>query len=150
MRARRFASPGSQRCPTWARTRWAPRVALAGALLVAACAPGAAPAPAPAAAPPLAAGSAGTAASAQPSPAPARLPLRAAYAARAFGHTPVWLAQEGGFFREQGLDVELIFLAGTLTDQGVITGDTPIGHGANVIPTRLSGADLVAIAGVTT
>jgi ABC-type nitrate/sulfonate/bicarbonate transport system substrate-binding protein len=81
-----------------------------------------------------------------PTAAPAPLPLRVAYAARGFGH--VWVAHEGGFLREQGLDVELSFLAGTLTDQGVITGDTPIGHGANVIPTRLAGADLVAIAGV--
>ena len=29
-----------------------------------------------------------------------------------------------------------------------MTGDTPIGFGANVIPTRLNGADIVAIAGV--
>jgi ABC-type nitrate/sulfonate/bicarbonate transport system substrate-binding protein len=52
--------------------------------------------------------------------------------------------------REQGLDVDLVFLSGTRTDQGVVTGETPIGFGVNVIPTRLSGADVVAIAGVIT
>jgi NitT/TauT family transport system substrate-binding protein len=156
MRVQPVAWRGSRayRRRSQSRARWAPLAALIGGLLLAGCAPNAAPGPspasAPAAAPPPGAGTGASAASAQPSPAPARLPLRAAYAARAFGHTPVWLAQEGGFFREQGLDVELVFLAGTLTDQGVITGDTPIGHGANVIPTRLAGADLVAIAGVTT
>jgi ABC-type nitrate/sulfonate/bicarbonate transport system substrate-binding protein len=61
---------------------------------------------------------------------------------------PLWLAFEQGIFHEQGLDAELVFLSSVRTDQGVITGDTPIGYGANVVATRLSGADIVAIAGV--
>jgi ABC-type nitrate/sulfonate/bicarbonate transport system substrate-binding protein len=63
--------------------------------------------------------------------------------------TPAWVAQDRGIFREQGLDAELVFLSGTRSDQGVITGDTPIGFGVNVIPGRLSGADLIAIASNT-
>jgi ABC-type nitrate/sulfonate/bicarbonate transport system substrate-binding protein len=55
---------------------------------------------------------------------------------------------ERGIFREQGLDVDLQFLAGTRTDQGVITRDTPVGFGANVVATRLSGADIVGVAGL--
>jgi NitT/TauT family transport system substrate-binding protein len=58
------------------------------------------------------------------------------------------VAQETGLFREQGLDVELLYLSGTRTDQAIITGDTPVGFGANVIATHLSGADIVAVAGV--
>ncbi|HWP28342.1 MAG TPA: ABC transporter substrate-binding protein [Chloroflexota bacterium] len=61
---------------------------------------------------------------------------------------PLWLAYEQGLFREQGLDVELVFLSSVRTDQGVLTGDTPIGYGTNVVAMRLSGGDLVAIAGV--
>ncbi|HZU08249.1 MAG TPA: ABC transporter substrate-binding protein [Chloroflexota bacterium] len=112
-----------------------------GALLLASCAPAASPTvPPPAAGPP-----AGGDAPASPVPL---LAVRAAYAAPGAALTPVWVAQERGLFRAQGLEVELIFLSGTRTDQGVITGDTPIGFGANVIPTRLNGADIVAIAGV--
>jgi ABC-type nitrate/sulfonate/bicarbonate transport system substrate-binding protein len=70
-----------------------------------------------------------------------------AYAAVGAGQTPVWLAQEQGLYREHGLDVELVFLSSIRTDQGVITGDTPIGYGTNTVATRLSGADVIAIAG---
>lgn len=77
------------------------------------------------------------------------IPLRVAYPAPAGGMTPAWVAYERGLFREQGLDGELVFLSGTRSDQGVITGDTPIGFGVNVIPGRLSGADLIAIASNT-
>jgi ABC-type nitrate/sulfonate/bicarbonate transport system substrate-binding protein len=74
--------------------------------------------------------------------------VRVAWAAPGGALTPVWVAYEQGLLREQGLNVELVFLSGTRTDQGVVTGDTPIGFGANTIPTRLAGADIVAIAGV--
>jgi NitT/TauT family transport system substrate-binding protein len=80
--------------------------------------------------------------------APALIPLRVAYAAVAAGMAPAWVAQEQGLFREQGLDVELVYLASTRTDQGVVTGDTPIGFGVNTVALRLSGADLVALAAI--
>jgi NitT/TauT family transport system substrate-binding protein len=76
------------------------------------------------------------------------IPLRVAYAAIAAGMAPAWVAQEQGLFREHGLDVELVYLASTRTDQGVVTGDTPIGFGTNTVALRLSGADLVAIAAI--
>jgi ABC-type nitrate/sulfonate/bicarbonate transport system substrate-binding protein len=63
--------------------------------------------------------------------------------------TPAFVAYERGIFREYGLDGEIVFLSGTRSDQGVMTGDTPIGFGVNVIPGRLSGADLIAIASNT-
>ncbi|HLH21755.1 MAG TPA: ABC transporter substrate-binding protein [Chloroflexota bacterium] len=112
------------------------------AALLAACAPAAAPPSAPAAP------SATSAPSASATTPPAPLAVRVAWAAPGGSLTPVWVAYEQGLFREQGLDVELVFLSGTRTDQGVVTGDTPIGFGANTIPTRLAGADIVAIAGV--
>jgi NitT/TauT family transport system substrate-binding protein len=114
-------------------------VGLLGASLVA-CAPSAAPGGA-------ALGS-NTGAAPATGEAPAPIAVRAAYAAPGAALTPVWVAQERGTFREYGLDVDLVLLSGTRTDQGVVTGDTPIGFGANVIPTRLNGADIVAIAGV--
>jgi ABC-type nitrate/sulfonate/bicarbonate transport system substrate-binding protein len=80
--------------------------------------------------------------------APTPIALRVAWSAPGGALTPIWVAYEQGLLREQGLDVELVFLSGTRTDQGVATLETPIGFGTNVIPTRLAGADLVAIAGV--
>jgi ABC-type nitrate/sulfonate/bicarbonate transport system substrate-binding protein len=71
-----------------------------------------------------------------------------AYAAASAGQAPVWIAQEQGLFRQYGLDTELVFLSSIRTDQGVMTGDTPIGFGTNVLALRLSGADLIAIGGV--
>ena len=91
--------------------------------------------------------------SAAPAPAASPqplIPLKVAYAAASAGQAPAYVGAETGLFREQGLDVELVYLSGTRTDQAIITGDTPIGFGANVIATRLSGADIVAVAGVIT
>ena len=72
-----------------------------------------------------------------------------AYAATSAGQAPVWIAQAQGLFRQYGLDVDLVFLSSIRTDQGVMTGDTPIGFGTNVLAVRLSGADLIAIGGVS-
>jgi NitT/TauT family transport system substrate-binding protein len=81
---------------------------------------------------------------------PALTSLRIAYPSPGATQAPIWVAFERGLLREQGLDVELVFLSGTRTDQGVVSGETPIGFGVNVVPTRLSGADVLAIAGVIT
>ncbi|HZR99195.1 MAG TPA: ABC transporter substrate-binding protein [Chloroflexota bacterium] len=139
--------------------RGAVALVLGALLAAAACAPTAAPASKPAGAPPGSAptasgasaptaGGATSAPSAGSSAAPTPIAVRVAWAAPGGALTPVWVAYEQGILREQGLDAELVFLSGTRTDQGVVTGDTPIGFGANTIPTRLAGADIVAIAGV--
>jgi NitT/TauT family transport system substrate-binding protein len=123
-------------------------LALLGGL---ACSSAGAPGSQPPAAASVAPGAPATAASAG-APAPANvgppMPLRVAFAAQSATNTPLWVGYERGLFREQGLDVDLQFLAGTRTDQGVITGDTPVGFGANVVATRLSGADIVGVAGL--
>jgi ABC-type nitrate/sulfonate/bicarbonate transport system substrate-binding protein len=150
-------APGDRSRSRWRRVG---ALTLGTLLLAAACAPaaapprqaaGAAPARAPAApSAPSAPATAGAASAASDSAAtvPAPIAVRVAWAAPGGALTPVWVAYEQGLLREQGLGAELVFLSGTRTDQGVVTGDTPIGFGANTIPTRLAGADIVAIAGV--
>ncbi len=75
---------------------------VAVALLVLACGP--------AQRGPSAAAPAGADAPAAPAPAPPPEPLklRSAYTTIAANVAPIWMAQEGGYFREQGLEVELI------------------------------------------
>ncbi len=120
------------------------RLVLLGALGAAlACSP-----PALAPAPPSTPAAPITGVAAAPPAAPTSIPLRVAYAAASAGQAGAYVAYETGLFREQGLDVELLYLATTRTDQAIITGDTPVGFGANVVATRLSGADIVAVAGV--
>jgi ABC-type nitrate/sulfonate/bicarbonate transport system substrate-binding protein len=127
--------------------------------LTAACGPVATPLPAPSAtaapaaraqAPAASAPSPAQAPAPAPTNAPAPIPLRVAFAALGTSAAPLWIGYERGLFREQGLDVELAYLSSQRTDQAVITGDPPIGFGANVVATRLSGADIVAVAGVVT
>jgi NitT/TauT family transport system substrate-binding protein len=131
-----------------------------GAFVLGACAAPAAPAPKPAApagaaspttaAVPATAGTAAQAAPAAPASPPAPISVRAAYAAPAAALAPAWIAQEQGLFREYGLDVDLSFLSGPRTDQGVLSGETPLGFGATVVNTRLGGGDIVGIAGFVT
>jgi NitT/TauT family transport system substrate-binding protein len=83
---------------------------LAVCWLAAACAPSGGPAPA-------APGAAGVGAGQDTAPAtaPAGPPLRliANYSARGSGQSGIWLAYEGGYFREQGLDAELTNVSAT-------------------------------------
>jgi NitT/TauT family transport system substrate-binding protein len=78
--------------------------------------------------------------------APAPVALRVAYASASASNIPVLLAYERGLFLQQGLDVELVLLQASRTDQAVASGEAPVGFGANVLTSRLAGADLVAIA----
>ena len=105
------------------------------------------PAPASGASAPSSTGAAAPAASTAATP-PAPISIRTSYASPSGSVIPIWVAFERGLFRQQGLDMELVLLSGTRSDQGVVTGDAPIGYGANVLPTKLSGADIVAVAGV--
>lgn len=84
-------------------------VLAAGGLLAACAAGGSAPAPQ---VPASASGPAGAAAPTAGPPAP---PLRliANYSARGPGQSGIWLAYEGGYFQENGLDAELTNVAAT-------------------------------------
>ncbi|HLH26059.1 MAG TPA: ABC transporter substrate-binding protein [Chloroflexota bacterium] len=85
---------------------------LALGLLVAACSR--APAPTP---PAAAAGPAPAAPAAAPpaSPPATLLPVRAAFTSFSASAAPWWMAQEGGYFREQGLAVDLVQVAAGAT-----------------------------------
>jgi ABC-type nitrate/sulfonate/bicarbonate transport system substrate-binding protein len=66
-------------------------------------------------------------------------------------HNSVWIPHEAGIFRKNGLDVELLFVAGgSTTAQVVQSGQAPIGifTGSAVVTSGLAGGDLVAVAGV--
>jgi NitT/TauT family transport system substrate-binding protein len=121
---------------------------LLGAL--AACGPGAAAPGGGAAAPPAATGAGGatTAASNAPTAAPAPLRLTANYAARGTGHSGLWLAYEGGYFREQGLDVTLTNISSTAPSlQAMVAGEVQVAGldpGAT-IQASVGGADVVLL-----
>ncbi len=115
--------------------------------LVAACSPAAAPAAGRPAGAPGAEGVAGAGAS--PSAArPAPIRVVANYAARGTGHSGMWLAYEGGYFAEQGLDVELTNIASTAPSiQAMVAGEVQlvgVDPGAS-IQASLGGADVVLL-----
>jgi NitT/TauT family transport system substrate-binding protein len=75
-------------------------------------------------------------------------PLRVAYSAISGAMSSLWIAQEGGYFKREGLDVELLYIGGgSLLIQSMLSGDVPIAYGPSVpvINAGLRGADLVLI-----
>ena len=84
--------------------------------------------------------------SAQPSEA---APLRVAYSAISGAMAPIWTTQEGGYFRREGLDVELPYIGGgTLLISSMLGGDVQFAYGPSVpvVNAALRGSDLVFIA----
>ena len=78
----------------------------------------------------------------------AAAPLRVAYSAISGAMSSLWVAQEGGYFKREGLDVELLYIGGgSLLIQSMLSGDVPIAYGPSVpvINASLRGADLVLI-----
>ena len=76
-------------------------------------------------------------------------PLRVAYSAISGAMSPLWVAQEGGYFKREGLDVELLYIGGgSLLIQSLLSGDVPFAYGPSVpvINASLRGSDLVLIA----
>jgi NitT/TauT family transport system substrate-binding protein len=74
-----------------------------------------------------------------------------AYSSLSGNMAPLWITHERGFFRKNGLDVQLVFIeSGTTTVQSLISKDVYFAQmaGAAVIQSRLRGADVVMIAGV--
>jgi ABC-type nitrate/sulfonate/bicarbonate transport system substrate-binding protein len=72
------------------------------------------------------------------------------YSAIAAGQFPAWMAQEGGIFRKNGLDVQLVyFRGGTPAMMALLSRETPISQlgGPAIVSASLRGADTVLIAG---
>lgn len=80
---------------------------------------------------------------------PARAaPLRIAYSAISGAMSSLWVAQEAGYFKREGLDTELLYIGGgSLLIQSMISGDVPFAYGPSVpvINASLRGAELVLI-----
>ena len=75
-------------------------------------------------------------------------PLRVAYSAISGAMSSLWVAQEGGYFKREGLDVELLYIGGgSLLIQSMLSGDVPFAYGPSVpvINASLRGSDLVLI-----
>jgi ABC-type nitrate/sulfonate/bicarbonate transport system substrate-binding protein len=75
-------------------------------------------------------------------------PLRVAYSAISGAMSPLWVAQEGGEFKREGLDTELLYIGGgSLLIQAMLSGEVPFSYGPSVpvINASLRGADLVLI-----
>jgi NitT/TauT family transport system substrate-binding protein len=75
--------------------------------------------------------------------------LKVAYSSIGVGQSLVWVTKEAGLFKENGLDVQLIFIgSSSIVTQAVIAGDVPIAimSGSTAVGSQLAGADLVIAA----
>jgi ABC-type nitrate/sulfonate/bicarbonate transport system substrate-binding protein len=75
-------------------------------------------------------------------------PIRISYSAISGAMSSLWVAQEGGYFKREGLDTELLYIGGgSLLIQSMLSGDAPFAYGPSVpvINASLRGADLVLI-----
>ncbi|HUK40101.1 MAG TPA: ABC transporter substrate-binding protein [Candidatus Acidoferrales bacterium] len=75
--------------------------------------------------------------------------IKTGYSSIALGQCLVWVAKEAGLFKENGLDVQLIFIgSSSIMTQAIIAGDVPMGimSGSTAIGSQLAGGDLVIVA----
>jgi ABC-type nitrate/sulfonate/bicarbonate transport system substrate-binding protein len=75
-------------------------------------------------------------------------PMRIAYSAISGAMSSLWVAQEGGYFKREGLDTELLYIGGgSLLIQSMLSGEVPFAYGPSVpvINASLRGADLTLI-----
>jgi NitT/TauT family transport system substrate-binding protein len=72
------------------------------------------------------------------------------YGSISANHFPAWMAKETGIYRDNGLDVQLVyFRGGTTAMMALLSRETPISEvsGASSVSANLRGADVVMIAG---
>src|SRR6266511_5333048 len=63
--------------------------------------------------------------------------LTALYTAPVVSMAPMWIAKEAGFFKKQGLDVKLVFIAsGPLGTTSILSGDVDVGIIGGFAPIR--------------
>jgi NitT/TauT family transport system substrate-binding protein len=79
---------------------------------------------------------------------PAADRLRISYSGPSISNALLWVSQEGNLFKKNGLDVEIIYLAGSLGQTALIAGETSFAvyTGLLMTPARLQGADVIMIA----
>ena len=68
--------------------------------------------------------------------------IKVGYSSIGVGQSLVWVAKEAGLFKENGLDVQLIFIgSSSILTQSVIAGDVPIAimSGTAAINSQLAG-----------
>jgi len=76
--------------------------------------------------------------------------VRVAYSGISGNQVPAWVAHEKGFFRKNGLDVELVFTeGGAKAIEALVSGDVAFAQtaGSSAIQNNLQGLDVVMIAG---
>jgi NitT/TauT family transport system substrate-binding protein len=77
--------------------------------------------------------------------------INVAYSSISGNQAALWVAQDKGFFRKYGLEVQAVLIeSGTTTSQALVSGDLTFANvaGPAVIQSNLRGADAVIIAGV--
>jgi NitT/TauT family transport system substrate-binding protein len=77
--------------------------------------------------------------------------VRIVYAGLSGNQAPGWAAYEGGFFRKQGLDVDMVHVVGgPRAIQTLLSGDVPFAQvsGLPVLESDLQGAGIVILAGI--
>ena len=79
---------------------------------------------------------------------PAADRLRISYSGPSISNALLWVSKEGHLFEKNGLDVEVIYLAGSLGQSALIAGETQFAvyTGLLMTPARLQGADVTMIA----
>lgn len=81
-------------------------------------------------------------------PASAQERMRIAWAGSTPSNTPIWVADQKGFFKKNGLNAEVIAIsASTIVIQALLTGEVDfiIAPSATLVTSRLAGADTVMV-----
>src|ERR1043166_2755986 len=74
--------------------------------------------------------------------------MRIAWAGTSPSNTPIWVADQKGFFKKNGLSAEVIAIsASTITIQALLTGEVEciIAPSATLVTSRLAGADAIMV-----
>ncbi len=76
--------------------------------------------------------------------------LNVCYSVIAAASVSTWVPKEAGIYKKYGLDVNLIYVAGSQAISTLISGDTQVvqGSGAAAILSRLAGSDVTLIASI--
>ena len=77
--------------------------------------------------------------------------IRIGYAARAVTHSIPFVTHEAGFFREEGLQVEVVRTAGAVSPMALISGDTDFATMSAylLIPVAVKNSDVAMLGGLT-